>query len=805
MRRSIPLLIAVALLATSAPVGVALATEPSAPPTYDVTITRTEYGIPHIVAKDFKSAGYGFGFAFAQDNICTMADGYVTVSAQRSKYFGPNGTFYQGGNGMTSTNLNSDIFWQQVKDSGIVDQLVARPQPLGPAPEIKQGVQGYVAGYNRYLSSVGGANGIADPACHGKPWVRPITTADAYNRFYQLILLASQGVIINGIAQATPPTPGAASTSAPMQPATVGKLLSTNWRKAMGAVGSNAVAIGKGGSRDKKHGVLLGNPHFPYSGTERFYEVQLTIPGVINVSGATLFGVPLVLIGHNATMAWRRCGSTAFRFTPYQLTLVPGQPTKYLFDGVPTAMTKRTVTVQGQQHTTWWTRYGPVFTELVGVPLPWTPTTAFAMRDANADNFRIFNHFLATAKAKTAQDMLGILKKYEGIPWVNTIVADKFGSALYADIGSIPHVTDAKAQQCNTAVGAATFAALGLPVLDGSKTSCDWGTDPDSVQPGLFGPSHLPYLYRDDYVTNSNDSYWLSNPKQPLEGFARIIGTERTPRSLRTRIGLEMAQARVDGTDGNGPAGFTRADLQGMVFNNGLYSGWLLRADLVDLCRKYEGGSIPSSDGPVTVGNACTVLANWDLREDVNSRGAILFRRWFSHAGGSLSAVGPARQIWRNPFDPENPVNTPNRLASNNPHVTISLGDAIADLRNANVPLDATVGSQQWVEKNGVKYPIHGGIGDPHGNFNAIWAGWSSSNGVTSPDGGSSYVQVVTWNDGPCPDARKILTYSLSSDPTSPHFADQTALYSQKGWVTDRFCAADIAASPVKQVLHLTA
>ena len=38
----------------------------------------------------------------------------------------------------------------------------------------------------------------------------------------------------------------------------------------------------------------------------------------------------------------------------------------------------------------------------------------------------------------------------------------------------------------------------------------------------------MPHLLRSDYVTNSNDSYWLSNPTQPLEGFARIIGDEGT-------------------------------------------------------------------------------------------------------------------------------------------------------------------------------------------------------------------------------------------------------------------------------------
>src|SRR3954453_13982107 len=162
-------------------------------------------------------------------------------------------------------------------------------------------------------------------------------------------------------------------------------------------------------------------------------------------------------------------------------------------------MTSRTVTVQVRQgdgslkpstRTLSSTRYGPMLTSLVGVPLPWGPTTAFAMRDANADNFRIFNHFFATDRAKSARQELDILKRYEGIPWVNTIVADKGGHALYADIGAIPNVPNSLAQQCNTALGQATFAYLGLPVLDGSRTSCDWATDKDAVEPGLFGPSH---------------------------------------------------------------------------------------------------------------------------------------------------------------------------------------------------------------------------------------------------------------------------------------------------------------------------
>jgi len=376
---------------------------------------------------------------------------------------------------------------------------------------------------------------------------------------------------------------------------------------------------------------------------------------------------------------------------------------------------------------------------------------------------------------------------------------------MYADIGTIPNVPNSLAQQCNTALGAATFKLLGLPVLDGSTSSCDWLTDKDAVQSGLFGPSHLPHVFRADYVTNSNDSYWLSNPAQPLTGFARIIGDEGTTRSLRTRIGLVMTADQIK------HGGFTRQAMQDMVFSNKQYAGILMRDSLVGLCRQYaqSTGYLPTSSGsPVAVGNACDVLAKWDLRENTTSRGAVLFRRFFDRLSGypentAYAYSGTSAPYWSTPFSSTDAVHTPAGLNTADPEASTALGDAISDLDEAKLPLDVSVGTVQYVEKNGVRYPIHGGTGDPNGDFNAIWTGWVAGHGMTQPDGGSSFVQVVTWHNGKCPDARTILTYSLSTDPTNPHYADQTRLFSNKGWVTDRFCAGAIKAAPVHQVKHL--
>ena len=71
-------------------------------------------------------------------------------------------------------------------------------------------VRGYVAGINRYVRDVGGRSGVSDPACRGAGYIRPDATAlDVWYGVYAANLLASTGVFVPQIVEATPPTPGA--------------------------------------------------------------------------------------------------------------------------------------------------------------------------------------------------------------------------------------------------------------------------------------------------------------------------------------------------------------------------------------------------------------------------------------------------------------------------------------------------------------------------------------------------------------------------------------------------------------------
>jgi acyl-homoserine-lactone acylase len=222
--------------------------------------------------------------------------------------------------------------------------------------------------------------------------------------------------------------------------------------------------------------------------------------------------------------------------------------------------------------------------------------------------------------------------------------------------------------------------------------------------------------------------------------------------------------------------------MQDMVFNDRQYAGELTRDSLVAMCREMQ------------LGAPCDVLAAWDLHENTDSRGAILFRRFWERAASA------APSPWAHPFDANDPVNTPNTLDTSNPQVRAALTGAISDLNNAGIPLDGPLGQFQFITRNGTRIPIHGGPGT-NGDFNAINVKWVDGNGVAEPEHGSSYVQVVTWGKGRCPNARTILTYSESVNPNSPFYADQTGLFSQKKWVKDRFCARDVRRNTVTRTI----
>src|SRR4051812_5369036 len=102
----------------------ALSGAAAAAPAYTATITRTDHGIPHIVAKDYGSLGFGAGYAAAGTSICTLADTVLTARGQRSRYLGVDGK-YDDQVAMAGTNLQVDTLVTDLHNRQVVEKLLA--------------------------------------------------------------------------------------------------------------------------------------------------------------------------------------------------------------------------------------------------------------------------------------------------------------------------------------------------------------------------------------------------------------------------------------------------------------------------------------------------------------------------------------------------------------------------------------------------------------------------------------------------------------------------------------------------------
>ncbi|WOE76938.1 acylase [Pseudomonas protegens] len=721
-------------------------------------IRRTSFGVPHIRASDERGLGYGIGYAYAQDNLCLMANEVLTVNAERARYFGAEGQTLE-----QRDNLSSDVFFSWLN----TPQAVAGFWQA-QTPAVRERMQGYVEGYNRQLAERR-VRGLPEQ-CQGD-WVRPLATSDLVKLTRRLLVEGGAGQFAEALAGATPP--GVTAQAA---------LSEGHWQLAAARQqgfaldrGSNAVAIGSERSFNGR-GLLLANPHFPWVGAMRFYQMHLTIPGQLDVMGAALPGLPLINIGFNQHLAWTHTVDASKHFTLYRLQLDPKDPTRYLLDGRSQPLERQTVTVQvkgadGQLHSESRTLYSSVFGPVVQWPgeLDWDREHAYSLRDANLDNTRVLAQWYAMNQASSVMGLQDSVHQLQGIPWVNTLAADDQGRALYMNQSVVPNVTQAKLAQCSDPrVGTQVI------VLDGSRSTCAWDIDPAAAQPGIFAAGQLPQLARNDYLQHSNDSAWMVNPAAPLQGFSPVISQQDVPLKMRARFALDrlsrMPKAQV-------------SDLQHMVTDDQVYLAGQVMPDLLQFCAQDLG---PDA---LRLAALCASLKSWDRSAGLQTG------LGFVHFQGIMQPLLQRPDIWRVAFDPKDPQHTPRGLAISRPSVAEALREAMLasaqQVEQAGLGADVRWGDIQQVSQGGRPTPVPGGP-ESLGVYNAIQS-VPGAGGKREVVSGTSYLNVVSF-DEQGPRALGLLAFSLSSDPASPHFRDQTEAFARNQWSVLPFTEAQIRA-----------
>jgi len=760
----------------------ACASTPS-PGSRSVTIQRTTFGIPHITAPDWEGIAYGTAYAHAQDNVCQTAEHLLTLRGERSQFLGAQAL---GDLGLGKVpNAQIDLFIRFHMDDAALAKAAART-----GPEVQSALRGYVAGYNRYLANVG-PNGLPE-ACRGKPWVRPMTMADLSRATEQSMIQGGIGALAGAVLAAAPPAAKISQADGVdlRQAAAEIRRYSFNDNPEGGELGSNGWAFGRNATPDGR-GLLLGNPHFPWTGTNRFWEMHQTIPGQLDIMGATGGLSPVVAIGFNKDVAWTHTVSTGKRFTLYELQLDPKDPTIYLVDGQPNRMVARTVSLPAesgaaaQQHTFYSTIWGPVVS-LPRAGLGWTAEHAYAIRDANTMNVRSAESWMRMARARNVAELRSAMGN-QGMPWINTIAADRDGNAMYADLSVVPDVSAEMLQSCKPSPRAAALLnAAGLPVLDGSRSACAWSRDAAAAAPGIIAPSRMPVVITPDYVQNSNDSFWLSNPDTaPMAGVSPLVGPIGTPQRLRTRSAIMEIRGRLAGTDGLPGNKMGADDLRSVIFRDKNLAGMLVMDDLLKACADAATALTPDQS------TGCQTLAAWNRTSDADARGAPLFREFWR-------VTKDIPKVWRVPFDPAQPVVTPTGLDMATPATRASvfkaLGDAVGIVRSAGFPVDVALGVPQSRTVRGQKIALHGGD-EFEGVLNKLETQGQPTLAASgyNVNYGSSYMQVVSF-DANGPVAQALLTYGQSSDLASPRAYDQLSLFAAKRWQPMPFHPADIAA-----------
>ncbi|MFZ5933880.1 acylase [Pseudomonas sp. HS6-2] len=739
--------LAAALIASSVAVQ---AREPSADAS--AQIRRTSFGVPHIVAKDERGLGYGIGYAYAQDNLCLLANEVLTVNGERSRYFGAQGKTVE-----QRDNLASDLFFTWLNTPAAVSGFM-QAQPT----QVRELLEGYASGFNRALAERRSQGLPAE--CGDGQWVRPITSQDLVKLTRRLLAEGGVGQFAEALAGAQPPKLAA------QQAAPAFDVALAQQQRFASERGSNAVAVGAQRSANGR-GLLLANPHFPWVGGMRFYQMQLTIPGKLDVMGAALPGLPVVNIGFNRHLAWTHTVDTSKHFTLYRLQLDPKDPTHYLQDGksIPMAQQAVSVTVKAAdgslsqvERQVYSSSFGPV----VQWPgrLDWDTQAAYSLRDANLDNTRVLQQWFRINQADSLDALKGAIEQLQGIPWVNTLAVDAAGKALYLNQSVVPYVDQQLLSECSNP------AAQGsLVVLDGSRSACQWKVDAQAAQPGIFPARMLPSLERNDFVQNSNDPAWMANPAQPLTGFSPLISRNDQPLGMRGRFALERLQ-------GNAKLGVD--DLQRMVLDDDVYLASLVLPDLLQWCKGAEAD----------LQAVCASLAEWNGKADLNSGVGLV------HFQNMVEAMAKHPQSWRVAFDPADPQHTPRGLAVEQGAVRKLLREAaLASLQQ--VAKAGVEEGSRWgqIQQAADGTPVPGGP-QQLGVYNAMFS-VPHGPGKRLVVSGTSYLQVVSFTENG-PQARGLLAFSQSSEAGSAHFNDQTKAFSAKQLAALPFTEAQIKADP---------
>lgn len=479
----------------------------------EVQIHWDTYGVPHIYANNKQDLYYSLGYVHAQDRLWQMTLSQMAAEGRFAEFLGKELLPYD--------KLQRTLgFWRIAQEI----ETTLSDSTLNLLQAYANGVNSYIKNNPKKIPiqfTLADMNPIEWSPTHSialarmMAWELNLAWKSELNYAY-----FAEHLPDDKFSQLLPDNQYVATENGP----------ATNWasvlmslaeknkklNKIMGIqgshVGSNAWAVDAEKS-STGFPILAGDPHLGLNMPGKWYEVHLNVDGQ-NLSGATLAGAPIVILGQNDHLAWSLTNIMLDDTDFFVEALNPNNPNEYVLDSLANEpifekfeIQKEVIKIKGADDTLFThkiTNHGPIISDVFPeqkfvdgrvISMQWT-------------GYEISNEIEALLTMNWAKDFDEFKRGAYNfkVPGQNFIYADKDGNIAQLSMANIP-MRD------------------GNPILlrEGWNPDHDWqGYVRDEQLPTIINPERGWVANANTYPANNDYPYYISTYWEPNSRINRI-------------------------------------------------------------------------------------------------------------------------------------------------------------------------------------------------------------------------------------------------------------------------------------------
>ena len=698
----------------------------------EATVYRDTWGVPHIYAESAEAGLYASGWAMAEDRLSQLLENYLFGLGEYAAAFGPG---------------NNDAWVRSDLESRMWDHYgtAKRHYEAKLNPELRRHLAAFIDGINAYLE--------AHPGEVPEWWGdRPVDV-------YMPVAFSRQFIWSWPAGQAR----------SDLRAIGVEPSFDVDLRA------SNQIALAPDQTTFGAAALII-DPHLSWLGRHRYWELRLHA-GDIHISGFATSGFPYVNLGHNEHVAWAHTTGGPDTADVYELTLDPGDPSRYLYDGEWRQLESRTVEVSvageaaPREATFWYSHHGPIVARQGDKA--WAAALAYEEEIGYLESKYWFMVAEDYEGAAAALDVRQIMPQ-------NVMIADTGGNIYYQRTGRVPIRPDGY--------------DWSRPV-DGSTSETEWlGIHPASDLMSLLNPER-------GYMQNNNigpDTMLVDSPLVPERYPAYLYNQPALYTHQRGAVAVSLLEAKRE-------AGgkWSEEEIVELALNRSVYQyeGW------VEELKRAEAAfpGKPSSDRPEVVRR----ILEWDGVAEPDSQGALAYLHWREALRGLVgnermndmaSRVDDYLELFRETPEP------PGLRRDELPDLIIAIEAAAIALRAGPGGFDAAFGDVFRVGRQDsndeVSWPVGGGSLGAAGMATMRAVGFSPprADGRRWGNRGQTSTEVVILSN-------PIRSYTQppigqSDRPDSPHYRDQAEkLFSPGAMKPSWFARDELLADGGKNVV----